>query len=138
MKRTRLCLSILAVLLLPFTVRAEDDGSTIELLDTTTTNIGQPLHYPGDAAPRITSLIVTLQPGEETGRHRHPVLTYGHILSGELEINYGEQGTKTYSAGDSLIEAIDTWHNGRNSGDELLSILVVFMGAEDTPNVERQ
>jgi quercetin dioxygenase-like cupin family protein len=143
MLRAGLCLGVLAVLLLASAVRAADadypgDYQDVkDLLDTTTTNLGQPLHYPREGAPRITSLIVTLQPGEETGRHRHPVLTYGHVLTGEVEIDYGEKGRKTYRSGDSFIEAFDVWHNGRNSGVEPLSILVVFMGAEDLPNVER-
>ena len=138
MLRAGLCLGVLAGLLVaPAVVRAGDYESVRELLDTTTTNLGQPLHYPQDGAPRITSLIVTLQPGEETGRHRHSVLTYGHVLTGEVEIDYGDKGRKTYSAGDSFIEAVDTWHNGHNSSVEPLSILVVFMGAEDLPNVER-
>ena len=137
MKRVGLCSSVLAALLFGSTVWAAGHGNTKELLDTTTTNLGQPLQYPRDSAPRIKSLIVTLQPGEETGRHRHPVPTYGHVLSGEVEIDYGEQGRKTYRAGDSFIEAIDAWHNGRNSGDEPLLILVVFVGAEGVPNVTR-
>ena len=85
-------------------------------------------------------MIVTLAPGQETGRHRHPVPLYGQVLSGQLTVDYGESGelgSKTYTAGDAFMEAMDTWHNGRNSGDEALRILAIYMGAEGVPNTEK-
>ncbi len=106
------------------------------LLETQTTNIGQAIAYPSGAA-QITAAIVTLAPGEETGRHRHPVPLYGQVLSGELTVDYGEHGRKTYRAGDAFMEAMNTWHNGHNSGDGPLRILAVYMGADGVPNVVR-
>jgi quercetin dioxygenase-like cupin family protein len=113
---------------------ADDQPKVETLLETGTTNLGQPLAYPTEGAPRITAVIVTLEPGEETGRHRHPVPLYGQVLAGEVTIDYGEHGSKTYRAGEAFMESIDTWHNGRNSGDETLRILAVFIGAEGVPN----
>ena len=134
----RSCL-FLAVGLLAFlgapTVEADDYKRVQPLLDTTTTNLGQPLVYPEDGAPQIKSLIVTLEPGEETGWHSHPVLTYGYVLTGEVTIDYGEAGRKSYRAGDSFIEAFEHEHNGHNSGDGPMSVLVVFMGTTDLPDV---
>jgi quercetin dioxygenase-like cupin family protein len=116
---------------------AADDRPNVEtLLETGTTKLGQPLVYPEGRAPRITAVIVTLAPGEETGRHRHPVPLYGQVLAGEVTIDYGEDGTKTYRAGEAFMEAMDRWHNGRNSGAETLRILAVFIGAEGVADVE--
>ncbi|MDX1574964.1 MAG: cupin domain-containing protein, partial [Kiloniellales bacterium] len=113
-------------------------GPTFEtILETRTTNLGQPIHYPGDGAAEITAVIVTLEPGQETGRHRHSVPLYGHVLSGQLTVDYGEFGSKTYVAGEAFMEAMDTWHTGRNSGEETLRILAVFLGAEGRPNSEK-
>ena len=106
------------------------------LLETQTTNIGQAIAYPSGAA-QITAVVVTLASGEEIGRHRHPVPLYGQVLSGELTVDYGEHGSKTYRAGDAFIEAMNTWHNGHNTGDEPLRILAVYMGADGVPNVVR-
>lgn len=117
---------------------AADGQPNLEtLLDTETTNLGQPIRYPVAGAARITAVIVTLAPGEETGRHRHPVPLYGQVLSGQVTIDYGEQGIRTYRAGEAFMEAIDSWHNGRNSGEETLRILAIFIGAEGHPNVVR-
>jgi quercetin dioxygenase-like cupin family protein len=114
------------------------DQPVIEtLLETQTTNLGQPIEYPAGNAAKITAMIVSLAPGEETGRHRHAVPLYGQVLSGQVTIDYGEHGSKTYKAGEAFMEAVGTWHNGHNSGDETLRILAIFMGAEGVPNVER-
>ena len=111
--------------------------ATKTLLETRTTNLGQPIEYPAQIPAQITAMIVTLAPSEETGQHRHPVPLYGQVLSGQVTIDYGEHGSKTYQAGEAFMEAVGTWHNGRNSGDEPLRILAIFMGAEGVANVER-
>ncbi len=116
---------------------AADQPVVETLLETQTTNLGQPIEYPVGNAAKITAMIVTLAPGEETGRHRHAVPLYGQVLSGQVTIEYGEHGSKTYQAGEAFMEAVGTWHNGHNSGDETLRILAIFMGAEGVPNVER-
>lgn len=134
----RLCAAVLiAGAVFQGAAAAEDQPRVETLLDTETTNLGQPIRYPGDGAARITAVIVTLAPGEETGRHRHPVPLYGQVLSGQVTIDYGEQGSRTYRAGEAFMEALDTWHNGRNSGAETLRILAVFIGAAEHPNVVR-
>ena len=77
-----------------------------------------------------------MQPGEETGWHRHDVPMFGYILEGEVTVDYGAKGTRIYKKGDALMEAIDWEHNGRNSGSGPARILAVFMGAEGVPDTE--
>ena len=116
---------------------ASDEPKVETLLQTGTTILGQPLAYPSEGAPRITAAVVTLEPGQETGRHRHPVPLYGQVLAGAVTIDYDGHGTKTYRTGDAFMEAIGTWHNGRNDGTETARILAVFIGAEDVANTEQ-
>ena len=59
---------------------------------------------------------ITLAPGQQTGWHMHPVPLFGYILEGELTVDYGTKGARTYRAGDGFMEAIDEAHNGRNTG----------------------
>ncbi len=103
------------------------------LLNSTTTILGQEFSYPEGIA-KMTGAIVTLQPGKETGWHRHNAPLFGYLLEGELSVDYGNEGTRHYVAGDALIEAFETLHNGYNSGSEAVRILVVFAGAEGTTN----
>jgi quercetin dioxygenase-like cupin family protein len=104
------------------------------LLATNNTILDQALAYPASGPARVTAVIVSLQPGEETGWHSHDVPLFGYVLEGELTVDYAGYGTKVYLAGDSVMEAIGTAHNGRNSGARVMRILAVFMGAEGTTN----
>jgi quercetin dioxygenase-like cupin family protein len=94
-----------------------------------TTVMGEPIVYPPGKA-EVLSVIVTLLPGEETGWHRHGVPLFGYILEGEVVVDYGERGTRTYKSGTGFMEAMATAHNGRNIGDKPCRILAVFMDAE--------
>jgi quercetin dioxygenase-like cupin family protein len=75
-----------------------------------------------------------MQPGAETGWHEHDVPLFGYMLEGELTVDYGTKGTRVYRKGDSLVEAIDVAHNGRNTGSGVARILAVFIGAEGVPD----
>jgi quercetin dioxygenase-like cupin family protein len=101
----------------------------------TKTVVGEDVRYPGGVPAEITAAVVTLPPGKTTGWHRHGVPLFGYILSGALEVDYGDKGVRTYAAGDGLMEAMDQRHQGVNRGAEPVRILVVYMGAEGLKNV---
>src|SRR6202023_1563863 len=104
------------------------------VLSTGSTATGEPIRYPSGAPARITAVEITLQPGQQTGWHIHPVPLFGYILEGELTVDYGAQGRRTFVKGDGLAEAMNTAHNGRNTGQGPLRILAVFVGMEGEPN----
>ena len=99
------------------------------------TIIGETIRYPKGEPVNIQSLIVTMKPGETTGWHKHGVPTYGYILAGQVSVDYGDKGKRTYRAGQAFMEAMDWWHDGVNDGDVPVRILVVFMGAKGSPAV---
>jgi quercetin dioxygenase-like cupin family protein len=103
------------------------------LLQSETTVIGQKIVYPEGPA-QITVAIVTMESGHSTGWHVHEAPLAAHMLEGELTVDYGDDGTRTYRKGDTLIEALGSRHNGRNSGEGRARILVVFSGAVGIPN----
>lgn len=104
------------------------------LLKDSKTILGQPLTYPTDGQAQIQSVIVTMHPGEESGLHTHPHPTFGYILEGELTVSYPAGVKKTYKQGQAIMEAVDTPHNGKNTGTVPARILVVFMGVEGEAN----
>ena len=104
------------------------------LLSTSRTVIGERIAYPTGAPAKVTAVIVTLRPGEQTGWHRHGVPLYGYVLEGELTVDYGVHGKRVYRKGDSLMEAIGAPHNGHNTGKGVMRVMAVFMGAEGRPN----
>lgn len=119
---------------LAFPVGAKDTYPPLDvLLSSTETVIGQPFAYP-DGQAKITAAIVTMAPGQSTGWHRHEAPLFGYVLEGELTVDYGDDGTRTFKSGDSLIEAYETLHNGTNTGTGPMRILAVFAGAVGAQN----
>ena len=113
-----------------FAAAREAEPRISPLLASGQTVTGEAINYPAGAAAKITALVLTLQPGEETGWHTHGVPAFGYMLEGELSVEYTDKTVRTYKAGDALLEAMSVGHNGRNSGSGRLRILAVFMGAE--------
>ena len=100
----------------------------------TTTVLGQPLAYPTQLPAEVSSSIITLLPGQQTGWHRHDAPMYAYILSGAVTVTYDGDITKTYRKGQAIMEAVGTRHNGVNKGEEPVRILVVNLGALGVAN----
>jgi len=111
---------------------ADVDSGVRTVLSTGNTVTGQPIRYPSGAPAQITAVKITLQPGEQTGWHTHPVPLFGYILEGEVTVDYGPKGQRTFVKGEGLAEAMDEAHNGRNTGEGPATILAVFIGMERT------
>jgi quercetin dioxygenase-like cupin family protein len=100
------------------------------VLSTGSTVTSEQIRYPSGAPAHITAVEITLQPGQQTGWHTHPVPLFAYILEGEVTVDYGATGQRTYLKGDGLAEAINEAHNGRNMGRNPVKILAVFIGIE--------
>lgn len=112
-------------------------SSTVLLDKADTTVLGDGFSYPGAENPEITSSIVRLEAGAETGWHLHEAPMYAYILDGTLEVTYDVDGvmvTKTYHEGDAIMEGLDTPHIGKNMTNRPVSILVVNIGSSDLAN----
>ena len=105
-----------------------------DVLSTGTTATGEQIRYLTGAPARITAVEIMLQPGQQTGWHTHPGPLFGYILDGELTVDYGADGQRTFFKGDGLAEAMNAAHNGHNTGQGPLRILAVFVGMDGEPN----
>jgi quercetin dioxygenase-like cupin family protein len=108
----------------------EPEARLVTLVASGQTVTGEAIVYPVKAPAKVTAIILTLQPGEETGRHTHGVPGFGYVLEGEVTVDYEGQDSRIYKAGDSILETTAVVHNGRNTGQGPMRILAVFMGAE--------
>ncbi len=118
-------------------VRARDTGvQTDKVLVTSQSVVGEVIRYPHSGLhpkgkrAEITAQVITLQPGAATPWHSHPMPTFGYIISGEIEVDYGAQGQKTFRAGDALMEAMAHVHRGRNVSDNPVRVLAVSIGEQ--------
>ncbi len=128
-------LAVLAPLALAPTTTWAQAYPTQDLLSTGTTVVGEQMHYPTTGPAKVTVSIVTIEPGAPTLFHKHPAPLVAYILEGEMVVDYGPKGKKTYRKGDALLEAMDVAHRGMNLGTDLVKILAVYLGAEGTANV---
>jgi quercetin dioxygenase-like cupin family protein len=115
-------------------VNAEDAGVLARpLLSTGTTILGETLHYPTSGPAHVTAAVVTLAPGVKTSLHRHGVPMFAYILEGEITVDYGDRGKRTYRQGDAFMETMDVPHFGADAGNGPVRILTVYIGAEGAP-----
>jgi quercetin dioxygenase-like cupin family protein len=117
------------------TTSAHAGYPAVPLLSTGVTIVGETIRYPTSGPAHVTAAIVTLAPGESTIVHRHGVPLFAYILDGELTVDYGADGKRTYRSGQAFMEAMDVNHFGKNTGTQPVRLLAVYMGAEGAKDV---
>ena len=115
---------------------ARDPGyPSVPLLSTGTNVVGETIRYPTMGAAHVTAAVVTLAPGQRTILHRHGVPLFAYILEGELTVDYGAHGRRTYGQGQAFLEAMGVAHFGVNTGAQPVRLLAVYMGARGAEDV---
>ena len=66
--------------------------------------------------------------------HQHEVPLFAYVLEGELTVDYGIKGKKTYHAGEAVLEAVGWPHNGTNTGAVPMKLVAVYMGSDTATN----
>jgi quercetin dioxygenase-like cupin family protein len=98
--------------------------TTTRLFSATTTASGQPITLPKGNAEVIVWMY-DIPVGARLPVHKHPSPRYAYVLAGTLRVvTADESRTWDYKAGDVIIEMIDTWHYGMNTGTEPVRLLV--------------
>jgi quercetin dioxygenase-like cupin family protein len=112
------------------------DGYPLEpLISTGTTVLGETIHYPRSGPAHVNAAIIKLAPGGKTIVHKHGVPLFAYILEGELTVDYGKRGKRTYRQGESFMEAMNVAHFGVNTGAQPVRLLAVYMGAKRAKDV---
>lgn len=107
------------------------------ILQSSTTVSGAPIAYPKTDSAQVTAVLLEIGPGGETGRHMHPNPTFVYVLDGAIDVEMEGGMAHSYRAGDSFLEVLNTWHNGKNKGAQPAKLLVVFAGVQGKPNLVR-
>jgi quercetin dioxygenase-like cupin family protein len=77
----------------------------------------------------VTPVLIEIPVGGETGWHKHPMITIGYMLQGDLEVALQDGRKHQFHAGEAAAEVIDTFHNGKNIGNVPVKIVVFYVGA---------
>ena len=113
---------------------AEITGTQQLMIDQEITVLDQKLVYPKKGRAQVSSVVTTLEPGQETGWQLHRVPVYVYVLSGTYTVEYEAGVTKEFPAGSSTMQAIKANYNGINKGEDAVQLLTVFMGSKGKKN----
>jgi quercetin dioxygenase-like cupin family protein len=95
------------------------------LLSTGKTASGQPIVLPPNPAHVHASRFV-IAPGAKLPVHKHPHPRYAYVKSGTLAVYDADTGKRyDYKPGDFIIEVLDQWHYGENTGTDPVELIVV-------------
>ena len=78
--------------------------------------------------PEISILKISIPVGEKLPMHKHPMINVAYMLKGELTVHTETGESKTFHAGEPIVEVIDTWHYGENTGKEPVEMIVTYVG----------
>ena len=88
--------------------------------------------YP-QAQPVVTINKYTFPPHSVTNLHFHKIINCGVILSGTLTVVNEDGTSKSFHAGDPIVETVGTIHHGENRGEEDVVVLMFYAGDGITP-----
>lgn len=92
----------------------------------------------GDQGVSVTFREITVAVGTGTGRHCHHGQLIAVVKQGEIT-HYSDifpGGTRTYRAGDSIVEGAGYPHEARNEGTEDVVLMVTYVTPVGKPLVE--
>ena len=104
-----------------------------KILKTDTTSIGQKISYLNTDNPEVTILKVTIPPGKETGWHKHVFPVFAYVENGALSVELENGKQVKFTKGSSFAEVINTFHDGKNEGNEDLVLIAFYLGEKDKP-----
>lgn len=87
--------------------------------------------YPS-GQPQITVRRMTIAPHTALGWHTHAMPTMAYVLSGELTVEKKDGTRKHFSAGEAVVETVDTVHRGF-TGDQAVTLIVFYPGVQGMP-----
>jgi quercetin dioxygenase-like cupin family protein len=111
------------------------EATEILIAQSPKTILGQDFKYPA-GQPLIKAFLIDIPVGKQTSLHKHAVPLFVYVLSGELEVDYGSKGKKTFKSGTSYVEAIDWCHLGKASGKLPVKIIGVYLGQEKPDQIK--
>ncbi len=86
-----------------------------------------------ECKPELTILKITIPPQTELALHKHPVINAGVLLKGELTVITEDRKRLHLKAGEAIVEVVETWHYGKNEGNEPAEIIVFYAGRQGRP-----
>lgn len=125
---------LIIILFISANLFAQDETVKVEVLSKTSTSWDGTVieAYPA-RNPEITISRITMPVGFELPVHKHTTPLGGMILEGELTVTKENGESKVFKAGDTIVELMNIWHSGKNTGDIPTILLAFYIGEVGTP-----
>ena len=78
--------------------------------------------------PEVTVLKISIGVGEQLVMHKHDLLNIAYVKKGILTVITDKNNQITVQAGECLPELIGKYHYGKNTGNELVELIVFYVG----------
>jgi len=111
------------------------EATAIPLVDGPKTILGQSFKYPS-GTPLINAFNIDIPVGKKTSLHKHAVPLFVYVVSGEMIVDYGSKGKRTFKAGAAYIEAIEWCHIAQAVGNQPTKIIGVYLGQEKPDQIK--
>lgn len=116
---------------------AQRAATLIPVLKASATISGQPIVFVKTDNPEVTSTLLILEAGGETGKHYHPTSSFNYVLEGVITIEFEDGKQREFKAGEAYMETVNTLHNARNLGDVPTKLIVATFSEKGRSNVIR-
>ncbi len=83
--------------------------------------------------PEVTVLKITINVGEELPVHKHDLVNIAFVKRGTLTVTTDNNEQITVHEGECLPEIIGKYHYGKNSGNDVVELIVFYIGEKGTP-----
>lgn len=133
MNKIQISLAFLLIVLNGCKTNKTATTQVITLIKTTESWNGAKLPKYLDGTPEITVLKIIIPPKTNLPMHKHPEANAGVVLKGELTVISETKDTLRLKAGEPIVELVNTWHFGKNEGNEPVEIIVFYAGVQGTP-----
>lgn len=132
--KKRLCMAVVIVALgmgMSAAYAADYESATVTVLKKTlVAEDGQPIVYPKSDQPEVTAMVVELPVGGETGWHQHAYPLYAYVLAGSITVTLDTGAAQVFREGDAIIEVVNRPHNGVNTGNTPVKLVVFVTGVQ--------
>ncbi|HEU6437558.1 MAG TPA: cupin domain-containing protein [Nitratidesulfovibrio sp.] len=122
----------------PASQSASQSVSSVQLVQSERSWDGAMLPAYPQGQPQVTILRITIPAGARLPLHLHPVINAGVLTRGQLTVTTEDGKELHLTAGDPIVEVVNTPHQGFNPGSEPAEIIVFYAGQAGAPLAVKQ
>ncbi len=109
-----------------------------EILRSATTTSGEAIILPDGPVEAVVSRY-SIAPHAALPVHKHPYVRLGYVLSGSLLVtNIDTHRSRTFKAGEAIVEDVGQWHAARNLHARAVELLVIDLAPPGATNTLQQ